>query len=466
MPKSLGQFLEMLKKEYPKELSVVSREIRPAQFEVTALLENLNTAKQFPAVLFNNTLNVHGNASGISIVSNLFATRERCALALGMAVEDCKMPLSMEVARREKLPVSPEIIDKQVPVQEIVITGEAIDVAQLPIVRHYEMDMGPVLTMACCMRDPDTGVYDISFVKNFYKNKPDYMGVSIHSPHLERIYKRYEQLGRRAPIITILGHHPAFCLGVNALTSFERDDYHTVGGFLGEPVRLAPSITWGSDFLVPADAEMIIEGEILPGVREVVDPFGEVLRDYQAQCLRQAMQVTAITRRQKAIMQDIFTGHRDLWVFAGLPKEGSIYNALQSEVGNIVAVHRPNSGASLSCYISIKKVKEGQGKLTGLLALNKNWSFQVVVVVDDFVDVYDEEDVLWAILLMTNPKRDVEFIKNVGSTVFATEFSNNKVVIDATRPLDKPFPVKFSIPAKVLEAVRPDEWIDKHKEDK
>ncbi len=461
MPKSLGQFLEMLEKEYPSELSVVSREIRPAQFEVTALLENLDLAKQYPAVLFNNTQNVHGQPSGIRLVSNLFASRERCALALGMSTADCKMPLSLEYARREQLPVAPELISGEVPVQEVVITGADIDVARLPIVRHFEMDMGPVLTMANCMRDPDTGVYDISFVKNFYKGKSDYMGVSIHSPHLERILRRYEELGQRAPIVTILGHHPAFSLGVNALTGYEQDDYETIGGFLGEPVRLAPSITWGSDFLVPADAEIIIEGEILPGVKEVVDPFGEVLRDYQPQCLRQGMQVTAITKRKEAIMQDIFTGHRDIWIFAGLPKEGSVYNTLQSKVGNIVAVHKPNSGASLSGYISIKKVKEGQGKLTGLIALNTNWSFQVIVVVDDFVDVYNEEEVLWAVLTMTDPKRDVEFLKNVGSTVFATEFSNNKVVIDATRPLDKPFPIKFNIPQKAMEAGRPEDWIDK-----
>jgi 3-polyprenyl-4-hydroxybenzoate decarboxylase len=82
------------------------------------------------------------------------------------------------------------------------------------------------------------------------------------------------------------------------------------------------------------------------------------------------------------------------------------------------------------------------------------------VVVDDDVDVFNEEEVIWAVLTRTNPKRDVEFLKNVGYTVFATEFSNNKVVIDATKPLDKPFPVKFRVPPRVLDAVRPEEWID------
>lgn len=460
MPKTLGQYLEFLQKNYPQEISVVSREIKPAEFEVTALLENLNTQKKFQAVLFNNTLNVHGQPSGVKLVSNLFGSRERCAIAMGMETNDYNLPVALEFARREKLSVPPEVITESIPVQEIVLTGDQVDVAVLPIVRHFELDMGPVFTMTCCMKDPDTGAYDVSFIKNFYKDRPDYMGVSIHSPHLERILQCYAELGQPAPIITILGHHPAFYMGVNATTSYESNDYENLGGFMEEPLRLAPSITWGDKFLVPADAEIIIEGEVLPGVREVVDPFGEVLRDYQPQCLRQAMQVKAITRRREAIMQDIFSGHKDLWVLSAIAKEGSLYNTLQSKVGNIVAVHRPPSGAGLATYISIKKKKEGQGKLTGLIAVNENPFIQVVVVVDDFVNVYNEDEVIWATLLMTNPQRDVEFLKNVGHTVFATEFSNNKVVIDATRPLDKPFPSVFRVPPKVLEAANPEDWID------
>ena len=460
MPKSLAQYLEMLKHNYPDELNVVSREIRPAEFEVTALLENLTSEERYPAVLFNNPQNVNGQASDIKLVSSLFARRERCALALDMNPRDSKMPLSLEYARREKLSIPPEVVNGPVPVQEIVFTGEQIDVGQLPIVKHYEMDMGPVMTMLCCMRDPDTGVYDISFIKNFYKGKRDYLGLSIHSAHLERILQRYAEMNKPAPVITILGHHPAFFLGSLALTRFDSDDYETIGGYLGEPLRLAPSITWGNDFLVPADAEIIIEGEILPGVKELVDPFGEITGFYQPQCLRQAMQVTAITRRREAIMEDIFSGHQEHWVIGGLPKEGSVYNTLQSKVGNIVAVHRPFSGASTSCYISIKKLSEGQGKITGLIALNETWTFQVVIVVDEDIDVFNEREVIWAALTMTDPQRDVEFIKNVGNTVYMTELINNKVVIDATRPLDKPFPARFKIPPKALKAMRPEEWID------
>lgn len=461
MPKSLGGFLSFLQNNYGEELKTVSKLIRPAQYEVTGLLENLNQKKQFPVVLFNQTENVHNQPSGIKLVSNVFAKREVCALALDMKPSECRMPLSLEYARREKLSLPPEMADGPVPVQEVVVTGEAVDVAVLPIVRHYEMDMGPVITMTCCMRDPDTGAYDVSFIKNFYKGKPDYMGVSIHSPHLERIVKRYSELGQPAPIISILGHHPAFYLGALALSSFERDDYELIGGFLGEPLRLAPSITWGQDFLVPADAEIIIEGEIIPGVKEVVDPFGEVTRNYQAQCLRQAMQVKAITRRKEAIMQDIFSGHQGHWNLGGIPKEGSVFNALQSKMGNISAVHMPISGVGRqACYVSIRKIKEAQAKQTALVALNESWTFQVVVVVDDDIDVFNEQDVIWAVLNRVNPKRDVSFIEDGGYTVFTTEMGYDKVIIDATKPLHKPTSAMFRVPSRALETMIPENWID------
>ncbi len=460
MSKDLTSYISLLEKEYPDEIAHVSRRVRPAHFEATALLENLTRQGKFPMVLFKDPESVNGDPAGIKLVSNVFGRRERCALALDMRQDECKMPLSLEYARRENISIPPVRMDGAAPVQEVVVSGKQVDVGVLPIVRHYEMDLGPVITMTCCMRDPDTGVYDISFIKTFYKGKPDYMGVSIHSPHLERIVNRYKEMNKPAPIINIIGHHPAFFLGALALTSFERDDYEAVGGFLGEPLRLAPSVTWGEDFLVPADAEIIIEGEILPGVREVVDPFGEVTRHYQAQCIRQAMQVKAITRRQNAIMQDVFSGHEGHWNLGTIPKEGSVYNTLQSKVGGIVAVHNPHSGVGrLLCYISIKKTKEGQGKQAGLIALNESTTNQVVVVVDDDIDVFNEKEVIWAMVTMVNPDRDITYIRNL-YTMFTTAMGHNKVVIDATRPLDRPFPTLFKVPEQVLNSVKPEQWLD------
>jgi 2,5-furandicarboxylate decarboxylase 1 len=285
------------------------------------------------------------------------------------------------------------------------------------------------------------------------------MGVSIHTPHLERTLRRYEELGKPAPIVNILGHHPAFSLGALALTPYDRDDYESIGEFLQEPLRLTPSQTWGADFMVPADAEIIIEGEVPQGVRVIVDPFGEVTRHYQAQCLRQAFNVTALTCRTNPIMQDVFSGHEEAWNLGAIPKEGSILNSLRAKLGTAVAVHMPHSGVGrLACYVSIKKAKEGDAKRVGMLALNEATQVNVVVVVDDIIDVFNEQDVLWAVMTAVDPSRDVDLIRNVG-TVFTTGFGNSKVIIDATRPLDRPYPAVIRVPEEVMQEVRLEEWI-------
>ncbi|MBI4494701.1 MAG: UbiD family decarboxylase [Chloroflexi bacterium] len=461
MARDLPGFLDHLRRHYPALLAEVERQVNPERFEVTALLEQLQRGRQFPTVLFKSTTNLRGQPCEFSIVSNVFATREHCAAALGLPPEQAGMALSLHYSELERRTIPPEVVGRsQAPVKECVRLGEAADAAELPIVRHYEMDLGPVLTMAHVIKAPDEDFYDVTFCKTFYKHDPRRMAISIHSPHFERLLAAYERRDEPIPVVNVLGHHPAFYLGALALAPWGNNDYATIGSFLGEPLRLVPSETWGDRFLVPADAEIVIEGEIPPGERVVVDPFGEITRLYQAQCLRQVFNVKAITFRRGAIMQDVFSGNQGHWNLGGIPKEGSIYNALQRRFGTIRAVHLPYSGCSrLACYVSIDKSREGQAKEIGLVALTETWTVQTVVVVDADIDVFNEQDVLWAIHTYVDPSRDIDLVKNVGTTVFTTAMQRSKVIVDATRPSHVAFPERFKVPDEALARVTLEEWL-------
>jgi UbiD family decarboxylase len=462
MPKDLSGFISRISAEFPDQVVSVRRPVRAAEYEVTAILQHLDDAGQFPMVLFERPINMLGQeVPEFPIVSNIYGTRERCALALDLPITQSKLELSLEYARRERQTIPPQVIPAQdAPVKQVVRTGADIDIRQLPIVKHFEADLSPVITMAAVMKDPDTGVYDVSFIKQFPKG-PNRAGVSIHSPHLERILAKYEKRGQPAPYVQIIGHHPAFYLGALALTLYDSDDYHTIGSFLGEPLRLCPSETWGHEFLVPADAEILIEGEIPPGERTVVDPFGEVTRLYQAQCLRPVLNITAVTHRRQAWYQNIFSGHRGHWNLGAIPKEGSVYNALQRRFGNIKAVHLPYSGCGrLACYISIEKTREGQGKEVAIAALPESWTFELIVVVDADIDVFKEEDVLWAILTYMDPRRDLDIIHGYPISVFTSAFQDTRILIDATRPLHVAFPEKFRLPPEVMQRIKLEEWIE------
>lgn len=459
MTKSLSTFLDEIA-DIPGELTTVSRHIKPQEYEVTAILEHLDRRDDLSTVLFKNPENLFGEPANIQLVSNVFGTRERISRAIGHPPEQSLLPLSLEMARCDKSSITATVCDATAPVQEQVFSGKDADVRRLPVVRHYEKDLGPVMTMVIAIKDPDEGFYELSFAKTFYKNDPQRMGASLHSNHLARIIARYRELGRPAPVMSILGHHPAFNLGVLAATPFGNDDYDTIGGFMGEPVRLCPSVTYGDEFMVPADAEIIIEGEVPPDESEVVDPFGEVTRFYQQQCIRQAFNVKAITMRNHPIMQDIFSGHRGHWNLSAIPKEGSIYNTLQNKFGNIVGVHMPHSLCSrLGCYISIRKTREGLAKQIGHAAMLESSFFQYVVIVDEDIDVYNEQDVLWALASYTNPSQDLDLIKN-SQTLFHTAAGFQKVVIDATAPLDYPFPERFKVPDAAMAAIKLEEWVD------
>src|SRR5213594_2664282 len=102
MAKSLAEFLRQIEGGLPNDVVRIEKQVSPATYEVTALLQHLENLKRFPALLFEKTLNVKGTPSSFRLVSNLFATRSRCALALGMNPAENELPLSLEYAKREE----------------------------------------------------------------------------------------------------------------------------------------------------------------------------------------------------------------------------------------------------------------------------------------------------------------------------------------------------------------------------
>jgi 2,5-furandicarboxylate decarboxylase 1 len=457
-PKTLTTYLDLIRAR-PRDYRVVSRAVDPGNFEVTAILEHLDQRHEYPAVMFEHPLNMRGQPSAFPLVANLWATRERCAEMLELPPEKAGRQLGVAYSSLVNDRVAPTIVGHDdAPVQAHVYRGDDADMSMLPVVRHFEMDLGPVLTMAHVMHAPGETFYNVTFVKTF-PDEGQRAGLTIHTAHLKRMMRAWEGRGERAPIVNILGHHPAFWLGSLAKTPYGNDEYTTIGSFLRQPLRLVPSVTWGEDFLVPADAEIVIEGELIPGERTVVDPFGEISRLYQAQELAPTMEVKAITHRPGAVLQDVFSGHREHFILGLIPLEGSIFNRLQETVGDVTAVHLPSSGNGRStCYVSINKRDEGQPKLTALQALAHVPGLQMVVVVDDDIDVFREEDVLWAFNTYVDPERDIDYLRNVGPRSDRA-MDNHHILIDATRPTHVAFPTRLRVPQKAMEAIRLEEWL-------
>lgn len=461
MANDLRRFIDGVKRQ-TGDLVEIDKPVKPHEFEVTALLKQLEDKHRYPMVLFRNPTDVTGKPSRFPLLSNVYSTRERCAVMLGVDPSTPNYEVSQAFARKSERKIAPVTMrSDEAPVHENVWQGAQADIGKLPIVKHFAMDMGPVLTMAHIMKSASDGFYNVSFAKTFYKWAPQEMVVSLHTQHVTRLLKEGEARNEPTPIVNVLGAHPAFYLGSLAKNAWGANDYETLGSFLDEPLRLAPSMTWGDKFMVPADAEVIIEGEIPPGQRDVCDPFGEVARLYQAQCLRPLFQVKAITFRNGAIVQDIFSGFRDSFPLGSIPKEGTLETVMRAQFPNLHQMHVPDSSCGVyAVYVSLTNPQPEQILEIGRVAFETFHVLQCVVVVDSEIDVFDEKQVFWSIHTYSNFAKSFHTrgnwpggrgVKHDGpQSGFATTNWGGKVVIDATRPNDFAFGLRSDIPAEVM----------------
>jgi len=314
---------------------------------------------------------------------------------------------------------------------------------------YHEKDVGPYFVMTCIMKGLKGDYYDITFNKNWLKTSKR-MSVSAHAHHhLEAMITEYEKEKRRAPIVVVLGHHPAFYLSSCCLTPLGNNDYLTASSFLDEPIRLTASHTWGKDFLVPAEAEVIVEAEVLPGVREKQNPFGEIAGYYQPEMLVSVAEVTAITMKKNPVIQGIFPGRAEHWNLGGIPKEGSVYGQVKRNIAGVKAIHIPHSGCGrFSCYISLQKEFENEPRKAAMAAFTEMPNLKMAVVVDDDIDVYNEREVLWAVATRTHWDKDLEVIRKIQN--FRPWLGDAVTMIDATRPRGVNFPERNAIPADAL----------------
>ena len=475
MAADLRSFLDRVRAE-TGDLVEIDRPVRPHEFEVTALLKQLEDKGRYPAVLFRHPTDMYGNASPFPLLTNMYATRERCAVMLGVDPATPNWEVSLAFARKSKEQLAPVAVPaRAAPVQENVWRGKDADVGRLPMVRHFEMDFGPVITMTHVMRSLE-GHYNVSFAKTFYKRDPHEMVVSLHTRDNTRIVREHERAGKPTRIVNVLGHHPAFHLGSVARNDWGADDYATLGAFVGEPLRLAPSVTWGDEFMVPADADLVIEGELPPGRKDVCDPFGEVARLYQAQCLRPVLEVKAITFRDGAVMQDIFSGFRDSNPFGAILKEGHLWNVLHERFPNLHQISTPDSSCGVyAAYVSMKDIQPGQAQEIGRLILEAFIVIQCVIVVDADIDVFDEKQVLWAFHTYTNLEKGFQtagnwerarHVRHAGEgsgkapqSGFATSNWGARAVIDATCPKDFAFGARSEVPAETMARIRLEDYL-------
>jgi UbiD family decarboxylase len=428
---------------------VVEREIDP-KFEITALAEKLEAARRRPVLELRNV-----KGTDFSVVTNVFAKRSRLAFALGTDVRGAVA----EFDRRGSNPIACKEVGSG-PVREVVETGDAVDILKLPQIHHHSTDAGPYITGAMAItRDPETGAVNASFNRLMIKG-PKKTGIHLTlAKHHWEFYRKAEERGEALPIALVLGLHPLWALGTLHVGAADEDEMAVIGGLLGEPLEVIRCET--SDIPVPAHAEIIIEGEIPPGVREPEGPFSEFTGYSLGERMREVVEVKAVLRRKDALFHDINVAHADHMVLSTIPMEANLLKAVRAAVPSTRAVRIP---APFTAYLSIEKRVEGQSMNAILGALGSEMYLKRVVVVDHDVDIFNDFRVQWAIGTRCQPDRDLLVVPNArGSDLDPSSRPDgftSKIGIDATaKPTLDQFADCNQIPPEVMERVRLEDFL-------
>jgi 2,5-furandicarboxylate decarboxylase 1 len=302
-------------------------------------------------------------------------------------------------------------------------------------------------------RDPDTGVRNASFHRMQLRG-PNRLGTSLHSRrHLWDYQRRAEQRGQALPVSVVVGAHPLFHFGAGLWKGpIDVDEYEVAGGFLGEALEIVSGVTVPVE--APAEAEIVLEGHILAGVREPEGPFAEFTGYASERSTQHVFEVSAILHRRNAIYQDIVGGiSAEHTTLLAVPQEARLLKVLRGHHPGVRAVSYPQSGTCrLHCYISMKPSAEGQAKNVAFAALGEDLALKLVVVVDDDVDVYHEQEVLWAVATRMQADRDLCVIPNAMGAILdpsTRDGTTAKVIIDATRPIGG-YPRRHTLPPDAI----------------
>ncbi|OGP93470.1 MAG: hypothetical protein A2156_11250 [Deltaproteobacteria bacterium RBG_16_48_10] len=429
MGKDLRSFLKLAKERMPGDFLEIEEEI-DIHHETTAWVKGFQRAGKNPIFYFKK---VQGFSQ--PIVSNLFGSKKVIAFVL-----DTSLAQLLETYRkREKNLIAPRYVSSG-PVRAIVFEGNQVDLSCLPITYHHEGDAAPYITGGILtVIDPETGKTNCSYHRLMVAGKNRLRTHIAPGRHLGYIFKRYEEKNVPLPCSIFIGHHPSLGLGSMAMTPRGIDEIEVMGGMKGEPIDLLRGET--VDCVYPAEAEVVLEAEILPNLREEEGPFAEFTGYAAGMRKREVLQIKSMGMRKDAIYHDLIAGGNEHLLLGSIAREAHFFELARSLSPFVRSVSIPLSGAGrFHCYLSLDKQREGQVNQIGMALLGADPVLKHIVIVDQDIDVYNEEEVLWAIATRVQANRDIHIIPNcIGSdldpsTHFPPEKEGRtaKMIIDAT----------------------------------
>jgi UbiD family decarboxylase len=368
-----------------------------------------------PALLFEN---IKGYPKEGSFCSRLFTngmgSRQRVAMALGLLPESDDRTITYALKERYKRRVEPRKVESG-PVKENIIRGQEIDLFKLPVPRWNVLDGGRYINTLSSVvtMDPDTGTMNIGTYRGMIGTKNTIPILCAASQHWGHHFAKYKAMGKEMPVAVVYGWDPTLLIASSApLNHNDYSEYDIVGSLRNEPVELVKCET--SDLMVPASAEIVIEGKISadPSTFEMEGPFAEYVGYYGGQASpKPVIRVECITHRNDPIFRGGLEGGTpgqwaEPYYWMTHSKCAVVWNYLESiQMPNVLGVWSSPITRATNIRVQIRKIYRGHAKRVTHAVWGShlmNYTGKMVVVVDEDIDVFDDEAVEWALAYRVN----------------------------------------------------------------
>lgn len=436
--------------------------------ELSTLTEIINErSKTRPAIIFDR---IKDYPRGYRVAANLVSSTERLALTLGMkaGLSDMDFIQAWRQQVKKILPVSAETVSTG-PLFENVHKGKDINVLRFPVPRWHELDGGRYIGTddLVITRDPEEGWVNVGTYRVMVHG-PDRLALHMSPGKHGRVHKdKYHAQGKPLPVAVSFGHHPINFVVASTDVPNRVNEYDYAGGILGQPLEVVKGPLTGLP--IPADAEIAIEGEV--AVEDVMaeGPFGEWTGYYASnQPAVPVIQVKALYFRNDPILCGfplLKPSSGDNLHFS-LMRSSLIWNALdEAGVPDVKGVWCHPAGGRFLNVLAIKQRYPGHARQAALIASQCRAAAlltRYVVVVDDDIDIWDSNELLWALCTRTDPAKDIDILRRCWSNPIdpiippAERGFQSRGIIDACRPYEwmKDFPKVSGASAELKEKVK------------
>lgn len=397
------------------------------------------------------------------VLGALGSSTEAFAIGLGVAPDQINAH-----TRNALLHMIPPKTVASAAVHDVVITGAEVDLGKLPIPTYTPgKDCAPYITTTIVTRNRETGVQNLGVYRT---QVLDGKRVIVNLTPGRQCYsnmRSYHDKGETMPIAWIIGAEPVVYMAATANLTYGIDELDFAGGLAGEPIELVRAKT--CDLLVPANAEIVIEGEIRSGETSLEGPFGEFAGFMGPTEQRPIAHITAITTREKPLFYGLVSQMppSESTMLQSLTNAGLLLKQLRDDHGEVavddVFIDLTFGGVLAHAIVAMRPAVPGHAKRIGRLIAAMS-PIKRITLVDSDVDIRDSLHIEWAMNARFNPVRDTVIIDDVFFPLHMDPSirpaggaapQGSKIVIDATQKID---PGTFSLPPREIMMKALDSW--------